>query len=43
METAINALWDTLPTCGDRILVLGAGIVGILTAYVAKSIFGKLS
>ena len=40
METAINALWDTLPTCGDRILVLGAGIVGILTAYVAKSIFG---
>ena len=28
METAINAMWDTLPTCGDNIFILGGGIVG---------------
>ena len=40
METAINAMWDTLPTCGDKILVIGAGIVGFLMAYILKSIIG---
>ena len=40
METAINAMWDTLPTCGDNIFILGGGIVGFLMAYVLKSIIG---
>ena len=40
METAINAMWDTLPTCGDKVLIIGAGIVGLLTAYLLKKIPG---
>ena len=40
METVINAMWDTLPTCGDNIFILGGGIVGFLMAYVLKSIIG---
>ncbi len=40
METAINAMWDTKPTIGDRTYVIGAGIVGILMAYVLSKSFG---
>lgn len=40
LETAINAIWDTLPSAGDRILVIGAGIVGLLTAYLINKIPG---
>ena len=40
METAINAMWDTLPSCGDKVLIIGAGIVGLLMGYVLKSIIG---
>ena len=40
METAINAMWDTLPSCGDKILIIGAGIVGLLMSYILKSIPG---
>ena len=40
METAINGMWDTLPSCGDKVLIIGAGIVGFLLAYVLKSIIG---
>ena len=40
METAINAMWDTRPTIGDKAYVLGAGIVGILMAYVLSRTFG---
>ncbi len=40
METAINAMWDSKPTIGDTTYVLGAGIVGILMAYVLSRTFG---
>jgi len=40
LETAINAVWDTLPSAGDRILVIGAGIVGLLTAFLINKIPG---
>ena len=40
METAINGMWDTLPPCGDKILVVGSGVVGFLMAYLLKSIPG---
>lgn len=40
METAINGMWDVLPSCGDKVLIIGAGIVGFLMAYVLKSIIG---
>jgi len=32
METALNILWDAAPLAGERILVVGAGVVGLLTA-----------
>lgn len=35
METALNALWDSGAGPGDRIVVVGAGIVGLLIASLA--------
>ncbi|VTU39340.1 Putative L-galactonate oxidoreductase [Variovorax sp. PBS-H4] len=35
METAVNALWDAAPRVGDRISVVGAGVVGLLAAWLA--------
>jgi threonine dehydrogenase-like Zn-dependent dehydrogenase len=40
METALNAHWDAGTTLGDRVLVVGAGIVGLLVAYLARRIAG---
>jgi threonine dehydrogenase-like Zn-dependent dehydrogenase len=34
VETAVNALWDAAPLVGDRITVLGAGMVGCSVAAV---------
>ncbi|HYP78062.1 MAG TPA: zinc-binding alcohol dehydrogenase [Polyangiaceae bacterium] len=34
METAINAVWDAAPRLGDRVTVIGAGVVGCLCAYL---------
>lgn len=35
METALNALWDAAPRIGDRIAVVGGGVVGLLVAWLA--------
>jgi threonine dehydrogenase-like Zn-dependent dehydrogenase len=35
METAVNALWDAPPRLGDRIAVVGGGVVGCLAAALA--------
>ena len=32
METAVNILWDARPLAGERALVIGAGVVGLLVA-----------
>lgn len=40
METALNALWDSGAGPGDRILVVGAGVVGCLTASLAARLPG---
>jgi len=32
LETAINGLWDAAPRIGDRVAVIGAGVVGALCA-----------
>jgi NADPH:quinone reductase-like Zn-dependent oxidoreductase len=32
METALNIVWDAQPVMGERVLVVGAGVVGLLTA-----------
>ena len=37
METALNAHWDAGTLPGDRVLVVGAGIVGLLTAYLGAA------
>jgi len=40
METALNALWDAGAGPGDRIVIVGAGVVGLLVAYLAAQLPG---
>jgi threonine dehydrogenase-like Zn-dependent dehydrogenase len=40
LETAVNALWDAAPRVGDRVTVVGAGVVGCLAAWLAARIAG---
>jgi len=40
METALNATWDAAPRMGDRIAVVGAGVIGCLTAYLCSRMPG---
>ena len=40
METAVNILWDARPLIGERALVLGAGVVGLLAAALLARIPG---
>ena len=35
METAVNALWDAPPRVGDRVAVVGGGVVGCFVAALA--------
>ncbi len=34
METALNIIWDARPIPGERALVIGAGVVGLLVAHL---------
>jgi len=34
METALNIAWDAAPLAGERMMVVGAGVVGLLTAWL---------
>jgi threonine dehydrogenase-like Zn-dependent dehydrogenase len=38
METALNVVWDAVPLAGERMLVIGAGVVGLLTASLLARI-----
>ena len=40
LETAINVLWDAAPSIGDRIAIVGAGVVGLLVGWLAAGIPG---
>ncbi len=40
VETAVNALWDARPLVGDRVAVVGAGMVGCCTARLLAGIPG---
>lgn len=40
METALNALWDSGAGPGDRVIVIGAGTVGLLVAFLAAGLPG---
>ena len=41
METAINVIWDARPAAGDRIVVVGAGLVGLLIAWLCRQVPGS--
>jgi threonine dehydrogenase-like Zn-dependent dehydrogenase len=34
METALNIFWDSQPLAGERIAVIGAGVVGLIAAFL---------
>jgi threonine dehydrogenase-like Zn-dependent dehydrogenase len=36
VETAVNALWDAAPAVGDRVAVVGAGMVGCCVARLLR-------
>jgi hypothetical protein len=40
METALNAVWDASPGPGDRIVIIGAGVLGCLIAYLSGHLPG---
>ena len=40
METALNAVWDAQPKVGDRVRVVGGGVIGCLCAYLVGQIAG---
>ncbi|MDF9795646.1 hypothetical protein OKW21_000909 [Catalinimonas alkaloidigena] len=40
METALNAVWDSEVSIGDKVLLVGFGIIGSLTASLLKDIPG---
>jgi threonine dehydrogenase-like Zn-dependent dehydrogenase len=40
VETAVNALWDAAPLVGDRVAVVGAGMVGCCVARLLVAVPG---
>lgn len=40
LETALNGIWDAAVLPGDRVVVVGAGVVGLLTAWLAAGVRG---
>jgi threonine dehydrogenase-like Zn-dependent dehydrogenase len=40
VETAVNALWDAAPLVGDRVAVIGAGMVGCCVARLLRGFPG---
>ncbi len=40
VETAVNILWDAAPLVGDRVTVIGAGMIGCCVARLARGILG---
>ena len=40
VETAVNALWDAAPLVGDRVTVVGAGMVGCCVARLLQPVPG---
>jgi threonine dehydrogenase-like Zn-dependent dehydrogenase len=40
METAVNGVWDARIGAGDRVAVVGAGVVGALVAWLAGRVPG---
>jgi threonine dehydrogenase-like Zn-dependent dehydrogenase len=43
METALNAMWDGAPGPGDRIAVVGAGVLGLLVARLCAGMRAEVT
>ena len=41
LETAVNGVWDSGACVGDRVAVVGAGVVGLLSAWLCRSHAGS--
>lgn len=42
IETALNIGWDANPQPGEKIVVIGAGVIGVLTAFLLSKTFPEL-
>jgi len=42
MESAVTILWDARPAVGDTIVVIGAGVVGLLVAWLCRRLPGTM-
>lgn len=40
VESAVTIVWDARPAAGDRIVVIGAGVVGLLVAWLCRHLPG---
>lgn len=40
VETAVNGVWDAAPGVGDRVVVVGGGVVGMLAAWLMRDLPG---
>jgi len=40
METAVNIVWDAAPLVGERMMVVGAGVVGLLVSCLLARVPG---
>lgn len=40
METAVNAVWDAPPRVGQRVAVVGGGVLGLLVGWLAARVPG---
>jgi len=40
LETAVNAMWDALPSAGDVVVVIGGGVVGLLVGWLCRQLPG---
>ncbi len=40
MEAAVNVLWDACPRVGDRVVVVGAGVLGLLVGFLCRQVPG---
>ena len=39
-KRTLNVVWDSRVSIGDRVLVVGAGVVGLLIAYLMRRVAG---
>ncbi|HEY7854713.1 MAG TPA: zinc-binding alcohol dehydrogenase, partial [Aquiluna sp.] len=41
METALNIVWDSGAQAADKVAIVGAGVIGLLTGYLASRLPGS--